>query len=115
MNAPEHASNALSATPGNRMKQKRYSRRHQLLKLYGITIEQYYELLKKQDWLCGICGRPPKQKKGPGSKLHVDHDHRTGKVRGLLCVRCNGALSIVEDARFVAAAHHYLRTYGSRF
>ena len=54
---------------------------------YGISIEQYEKALDQQKGVCKICGRPPKR-----LRLAVDHDHKTGRVRGLLCMRCNRRL-----------------------
>jgi len=59
------------------------------LKRYGITIEQYNEMVANQNGLCKMCGTKPTQ-------LHVDHDHNTGEVRGLLCVSCNVHLGWFE-------------------
>lgn len=56
-----------------------------LLRTYGITEAQYLALLKYQGGACFICNAPPK----PGKNLQVDHDHKTGLVRGLLCWSCN--------------------------
>ena len=50
----------------------------------GMTTEQYDMLLKRQQGCCAICGTAPRTR-----RLAVDHDHKTGKVRGLLCKRCN--------------------------
>ena len=49
-----------------------------------MTVKKYANLLKKQKGVCAICGKPPK-----GLKLAVDHDHKTGRIRGLLCAYCN--------------------------
>ena len=71
----------------------RYGRRHQdqrpghLKRRYGITQEQYDALLRSQGGKCGICKCLPGRK-----RLCVDHDHATGRIRGLLCVRCNSAV-----------------------
>ena len=56
-----------------------------LRRTYGITEADFLEILDYQNGKCSICRRPPK----PGVNLHVDHDHRTGVVRGLLCMPCN--------------------------
>ena len=57
-----------------------------LRKRYGITLKQYNEMLKDQDYKCAICLKPhTKEAKG----LQVDHCHVTGRVRGLLCCYCN--------------------------
>jgi len=60
------------------------SRASNLKRLYGITVEQYDKLSEKQSGGCFICGH-----KMETQRLHVDHDHKTGKVRGLLCYLCN--------------------------
>lgn len=56
-----------------------------LRRTYGITEAEYAEVLDHQGGRCAICRRLP----APGKNLHVDHDHRTQIVRGLLCVVCN--------------------------
>jgi hypothetical protein len=63
---------------------KRNRRDNMLRKKYGIDIETYERMLRAQDGVCAICRRPPKT-----VRLNVDHDHKTGRVRGLLCFRCN--------------------------
>lgn len=60
---------------------------------YGITSEQYRGMLKQQDYVCAICGKEEFQ----SSCLSVDHDHKTGEVRGLLCHICNRKLGEWED------------------
>jgi len=62
-------------------------------KLYGITPAQYAELLAKQGGGCAICGDPPTSTRD----LSIDHDHTTGKVRGLLCNCCNPGLGYFKD------------------
>lgn len=66
---------------------------------YGITKEEYYALLEWQNGVCGICKKPEtKVSRSRGlNMLAVDHCHRTGRVRGLLCARCNGVLGWVSD------------------
>ncbi len=64
-----------------------------LKRKYGITPEEYDARLAEQGVGCAVCGRPPK----PGKSLHVDHDHETGYVRGLLCFSCNAALGHFQD------------------
>lgn len=56
-----------------------------LRRTYGLTHRQYLKMMRLQDGKCAICGRSPK----PGKRLHVDHDHKTGRVRGGLCYFCN--------------------------
>ena len=64
-----------------------------LQKKYGITLDDYDRMLKKQHGGCAICGRKAKNR-----RLDVDHSHRTGKVRGILCHRCNRGLSWYNDS-----------------
>src|ERR1051326_8652672 len=70
-------------------------RRAQLLRDFGLTLEQFQNLLSGQNGVCAIC-KQPESAVNPRTKqiksLSVDHDHETGKVRGLLCQRCNTAL-----------------------
>jgi hypothetical protein len=65
----------------------------ELQRLYGITVNQYLDILSSQNGVCKICYKKCKTK----SRLSVDHDHNTGRVRGLLCNRCNRALGMFED------------------
>lgn len=66
---------------------KRKARAHAqaIERKYGYTIEQYDALYKAQGGVCYICGKATGKKR----RLAVDHDHKTGKVRGLLCKVCN--------------------------
>lgn len=74
----------------NRIKNKRLETK------YNITLEHYEDLLKKQNYRCAIC--KTNKPKGRNKKFHVDHDHETGKVRGLLCHHCNVALGSFFDS-----------------
>jgi hypothetical protein len=74
-------------------------RARRLKRKYGISIRQYDEMLALQLGVCAICHFPPKSR-----RLHVDHDHATKRVRGLLCFTCNRFLvskNNVETARQV--------------
>lgn len=65
---------------------------------------EYGLLLRMQDGVCAICWRPPRK-----YKLSVDHDHRSGEVRGLLCHRCNRGLQwFGDDATRLNRAAHYV-------
>jgi len=81
-------------------------RRHMKLRgKYGIGISDYSRMLVAQDGRCAICHGEPN---GHGD-LHVDHDHATGRVRGLLCANCNLGLGNLRDsADLLLAAHAYL-------
>ena len=60
---------------------------------YGISLEDYKAMLVSQKGLCAACGSPPRGK----HRLHIDHNHQTGKVRELLCHECNIALGCVAE------------------
>lgn len=85
--------------------QKAISRRIQLMKSYGITLEDYMDLDARQKSCCAICNMPEKE----GKVLAVDHDHKTGAVRGLLCNNCNRALGHFKDSEvYLANALKYI-------
>ena len=79
----------------NRYRRKNFSgdvvQNRRLVKLYNITLEEYKMMLDKQGCACAICGEIPE------NKLHIDHCHKTDKVRGLLCGSCNRALGLFKD------------------
>jgi hypothetical protein len=73
---------------------------------YGISRDDYYFLLDNQNGVCGICHEAPN-----GKALCVDHDHSTGKVRGLLCNRCNRCLGLLkDDSKILRRAIDYLES-----
>ncbi|HEX7276621.1 MAG TPA: endonuclease VII domain-containing protein [Acidimicrobiales bacterium] len=87
---------------------KRADRAGYLQRKYGITIEQYDQMLAAQGGGCAICGREPR----PDISLHLDHDHESGQVRGILCFRCNNALGdLDDDVSLLRAAVCYLESY----
>lgn len=86
----ERATKAAYVAAGRK---RAVDRRYHLKRKYGITPEEYDALLAAQGGGCGICGRLPRD----DIALHVDHDHTTGRIRGLLCFRCNNALGDFED------------------
>jgi len=72
-------------------------------RLYGITTKDYWELVALQGGVCAICN------KSDGKKLHIDHDHETKVVRGLLCGNCNRGLGLFkEDLEILNRAREYL-------
>lgn len=80
-------------------------------KRYGIDWERYNELLEKQDHKCAICGSSDSQSERTSGKLFIDHCHSTGKVRGLLCSKCNHALGQFNDQEdLLLKAVEYLRS-----
>ena len=71
---------------------------------YGITLEDYERMFEEHGGVCAICGESRPEER----TLHLDHDHETGKIRGLLCFRCNNALGDFEEqyALFQRAADY---------
>lgn len=99
-----------------RLIQKRYEERNKVtrrargLRKIGATLEQYDELFAQQNGKCLICNEPPKGTSRITQNLHVDHDHLTGKIRGLLCNRCNRGIGFFEDkADLLESAYKYLK------
>jgi hypothetical protein len=81
----------------------------QLFKKYGITPEQYAEMWVGQGGLCACCEQPEPVE---GRKLSVDHCHKTGKVRGLLCTSCNVSIGRFQDSiERLERAIQYLRNH----
>lgn len=74
-------------------KDKRIAQR---LRKYGISFDDYQKLLEKQNGKCAICGSNIGD--SVGNRLYVDHNHKTGKVRGLLCSNCNFGIGSLKDS-----------------
>lgn len=73
---------------------------------YGISIEEYDKIYEEQGGGCKICGRHQDTIK---KRLHVDHDHKTGKVRGLLCNQCNVMIGMAfENPNVLTRAIKYI-------
>lgn len=86
-------------------KNKARRRGYNLINRYGITLPQYDEMLAAQAGVCKICAFPHSEAK----KLHVDHCHDTGKIRGLLCTTCNTAIGKLRHSpEILRSAIRYL-------
>lgn len=86
---------------------KKYATANQRLRLYGMTSEEFDQMFVNQGKKCGICGSlDPQHNKG----WNVDHDHKTGEVRGILCGVCNTSLGGFKDnPNLLQAAIEYLK------
>lgn len=80
------------ASEKGRIANRKARRKCSLKKLYGVTLEQYDKMFVAQSGQCAICGQSEL-----GYRLCVDHNHKTGAVRGLLCHGCNLSLGHLED------------------
>jgi hypothetical protein len=99
----------LRNSPQEREYQKKYrdnnkdKRKNGMLKLrFDLTLEEYNLMLDSQGGVCKICSMPETTRKNNSDEVRmlcVDHDHNTGKVRGLLCNKCNKALGHYEATK----------------
>jgi hypothetical protein len=81
-----------------------YQREQKMTRIFNISVAEYDALLAAQDGLCAICCRPPKK-----NRLAVDHDHKSGLIRGLVCWTCNQGLGLwAESQERMQAACIYL-------
>jgi hypothetical protein len=80
--------------PATREHLNKIQRKHRLKKDYGLTPQDYETMLKTQSYLCAICA---KHHNAERYGLCVDHDHDTGKIRGLLCRTCNCGIGYLKD------------------
>jgi hypothetical protein len=82
----------------NKERMLNWGRKYWLRKGYGLTLEQYNEMVARQDGKCLICQDKPHLVGNKRQKtLHVDHCHDSGKIRGLLCHQCNCAIGLLKD------------------
>jgi hypothetical protein len=102
-------------TPEKQDRFRAAMRKAALKKKYGLTPADYANMLAAQGGVCAICNsaEPMKHKKtGQAFELSVDHDHRTGKVRGLLCHACNTGMGKFEDSvELLLSAVTYLESH----
>lgn len=83
-----------------------YKERH-LQKTYGISLEEMLGMLEDQKYLCKICSTD--LNKQLPKNIHIDHNHTTGKIRGVLCGNCNKCLGLFkDDVNILKSAIKYL-------
>lgn len=94
---------------------REHTRKSNLKIKFGITEEQYNELLKKQNNKCAICNKEEDvihHSSKSTKKMSVDHCHKTGKIRGLLCNRCNFGIGYFRDSiELLGNAIRYMENY----
>lgn len=92
----------------NSARVKELSRAQHLKRKFKITVEEYEQMLKNQNSVCWIC----QKKCETNYALAVDHDHKTGNIRGLLCKNCNTAIGMFkEDVDVIMRAIEYIKKY----
>lgn len=86
----------------------------QVASRYGLTVAEYRDMSASQGDVCAICGKPEVSRyREKVRELAVDHDHESGKIRGLLCNFCNRMLGLArDDIGILIAAAEYLETHG---
>ncbi len=87
-------------------------RKYQLKAEYGLTHETFQELLDSQGGKCACCDKDlASLETRVNKRYHVDHDHKTGQVRGILCAGCNTAIGLLgDDVSAVQRAVDYLKS-----
>lgn len=89
----------------SRVKQHKTNLKHKLKRHFGISLEEYTQMLTEQGGHCATCDYTPPTDVIHGDvknrKLAVDHNHATGAIRGLLCNRCNIVLGLVKDSPII--------------
>jgi hypothetical protein len=90
----------------SRPENKRKMRDLYYRRTFGITADDFDRMLAEQSGACAICGERPEVE----ARMHVDHEHATGRIRGILCSRCNHAIGLLrEDVALFERAVRYLR------
>lgn len=88
---------------------KKTRRKAKLKKYYGISLDEYDKMLANQNGVCAVCSKEHTRR-----PLNVDHCHSTGKIRGLLCDKCNMALGLLEDSKeIIQNLERYLNAYST--
>jgi len=88
------------------------SQRKARAKKYGLTLKELDSLETRSGGVCEICDNPPNMAGTSSNALNVDHCHKSGKVRGMLCSRCNLTIGVVgEDPSVLESMIAYLRRY----
>lgn len=119
--------NGATAAYNHRTEYERWAK--SMWRRFGLSAQQYEAMHAKQNGLCAICRRPERERPAPiritvtdeiikakrlTKRLAVDHDHVTGKVRALLCAKCNQLTGWIEkNRRLVERCCEYLAAYGA--
>ena len=111
---PEYRAHRLALNRARRVREPHADRNATLKRRYGLTLDERNGLLAKQRGRCAACNgpHPGRTKAGKLRSWNVDHDHETGKVRGLLCSSCNLILGHAkDDPAVLLACIEYLKEH----
>lgn len=114
-NDPEYRERAKETARNSQSRKPEVKRSYRLKSDFGITPEEFEKILENQGGGCAICGAKQTnvttRKEKIEKKLYIDHDHETGKVRGILCHHCNFGLGqFRDDPELLRKAISYLKT-----
>ncbi len=110
LDTPEQRARRTSWSQRNPELRKSYARRAHLLRSFGLTQENFEQMIKDQNGTCASCKDP-----NPGNthnQWHIDHCHTTGKVRGLLCTGCNNGSGLPDNPDKLLKKIIYLARHG---
>ena len=112
-NPEKHKEHIKRAREVANAKDPNWQRKATLLREFGITLDEYNDMLTIQGNVCAICKQEETSKfKGTVRALAVDHNHTTGQVRGLLCNACNWSLGAMkENITYLKSAIEYLENW----
>lgn len=96
----------MASDPEYKEKRRKRSLESRYKYKYGITLEDKINMLNLQESMCAMCGISLVYETGV-----LDHNHATGKVRSILCIKCNTGLSYIEDNNFLNRAKEYLNEH----
>ena len=83
---------------------KKWHREYHIKRKYGMTPKQHKQMYLDQNGCCKLCSKPVEY-----NKLHTDHDHATGNIRGLLCISCNLGVSFIDNTEWLQRAIEYVK------
>jgi hypothetical protein len=93
---------------------KKERKEYRIKATFGLTLSEYNKIYISQKGCCAICKIPESEIKGRWKSLCADHNHKTGKVRGLLCPKCNTAIGFFQDdSKIVKEVLFYLDKFSS--
>lgn len=104
-----HRERNIAKTNAFNERNPEYKQRQHLKRSFNLSLEEFNMMRAQQDYRCAICGLHEEEH---GKNLCVDHDHKTGRIRALLCSHCNRMIGFArERVDVLSAAIDYVRKY----